>query len=33
MEREGVPEEPEPGHPALGTSAWVGRQGRGLIIA
>jgi hypothetical protein len=32
MEREGVQEEPEPGHPALGTLAYVGKAGRGRII-
>jgi hypothetical protein len=31
MEAEGVPEETEPGNPALGTLAWVSRKGRGLI--
>ena len=32
MEREGVQEEPEPGHPALGTISCVGKAGRVLII-
>jgi hypothetical protein len=32
MEAEGVPEEAETENRALGTPAWVGRQGRGLII-
>jgi hypothetical protein len=32
MEREGVQEEPEPGHPALGTISYVGKAGRGRIV-
>jgi hypothetical protein len=32
MEAEGVTDEPEPGHPALGTIAYVGKAGRGRII-
>lgn len=32
MEADGITDEVEPGHPALGTVAYVGRVGRGRII-
>lgn len=32
MEREGIMDEVEPGHPALGTISYVGKAGRGRII-
>jgi len=32
MEREGITDEVEPGHPALGTLAYVGKTGRGRIV-